>query len=136
MAVLPQMKLLINLARIDGRMAEREQNYIINIARANGIYPDEIYPLFDQQHALIIPEDLTNDERFDYLYSLIQLMKIDERMYKEELMFCSKIAVSLGYHQHVLFEMMLNITATDMTEEQRNAVKLSAQKYLKSNPTE
>ena len=88
MAALPQMKLLISLAQIDGKVAERERNYIINIGRANGLYPDEVEPLFDQRHDLIIPDGLTADQKFNYIFSLIQLMKIDERMYKEELLFC------------------------------------------------
>jgi hypothetical protein len=80
MPALNQMKLLISLAQIDGTVADRERNYIINIGRANNIYPDQVLPLFDKRHTLIVPDDLTNDQKFDYLFSLVQLMKIDERM--------------------------------------------------------
>ena len=91
--VLPQLKLLISLAQIDGSVAEKEQNYIINIGRANGIYPDEVMPLLEQRHLLVVPADLSNETKFNYIFSLVQLMKIDERMYKEEVLFCSKIAI-------------------------------------------
>src|SRR5690349_24924022 len=114
MAVLPQMKLLISLAQIDGKVADREQNYIINIGRANGIYPDEVGPLFEKRHQVIVPEDLNDDQKFDYIFSLVQLMKIDERMYKEELLFCSKIATKLGYQQEVLFELLLQVKSVEM----------------------
>ena len=73
MSALTQMKLLINLAQIDGSVADRERNYIVNIGRANGIYPDEVNPLFDQKHDTIIPDDLSRDSKFKYLVSLIQL---------------------------------------------------------------
>ena len=46
MPALNQMKLLISLAQIDGTVADRERNYIINIGRANNIYPDQVLPLF------------------------------------------------------------------------------------------
>ena len=65
MPALNQMKLLISLAQIDGTVAPRERNYIINIGRANNFYPDQVVPLFDQRHNLIIPEDLSDDQKFD-----------------------------------------------------------------------
>ena len=73
MSALTQMKLLISLAQIDGNVAEREKNYIVNIGRANGIYPDEITPLLSQRHDLTIPKNLDKDQRFNMcliLYSL------------------------------------------------------------------
>jgi hypothetical protein len=131
MPALNQMKLLISLAQIDGTVAPRERNYIINIGRANNFYPDQVVPLFDQRHNLIIPEDLSDDQKFDYLFSLVQLMKIDERMYREEIMFCSKIAATLGYDQQVMFELLLHVKAVAMTEEEVAELKKLVQKYLK-----
>jgi hypothetical protein len=129
MSELAQMKLLINLARIDGTVAERERNYIINIGRANGIYPDQVEPLFDQRHELIVPTNLTDDQTFNYIFSLVQLMKIDERMYKEEILFCSKIASRLGYDQEVMFDLMLHVRAVMGANEMENLKQLTA-KYL------
>jgi hypothetical protein len=131
MPALNQMKLLISLAQIDGAVAARERNYIINIGRANNIYPDEVTPLFDQRHHLIVPEDLSADQKFEYLFSLVKLMKIDERMYREEIMFCSKIAATLGYDQQVMFEMLLHVKSVSMTEEEMKELKILVQKYLK-----
>lgn len=130
MAALAQMKLLINLARIDGSVAEREQNYIINIGRANGIYPDEVEPLFEQRHELIVPDNLSDDDKFNYIFSLVQLMKIDERMYKEEILFCSKIASRLGYDQEVMFDLMLHVRAV-MGANEMESLKQLTTKYLK-----
>lgn len=127
---LTQMKLLISLAQIDGKVADREQNYIINIGRANGFYPDEIVPLFGKRHQLIVPHNLSDDQKFDYIFSLIQLMKIDERMYKEEMLFCSKIAANLGYHQDALFELLLHIKSKEMSATEVESLKTLTQKYL------
>ena len=132
MLALNQMKLLISLAQIDGAVAARERNYIVNIGRANNIYPDQIIPLFEQRHHLIIPEDLSADQKFEYLFSLVQLMKIDERMYREEIMFCSKIAATLGYDQQVMFELLLHVKSVSMTDEEMKELKTLVQKYLKS----
>lgn len=130
MAALPQIKLLISLAQIDGTVAEREQNYIINIGRANGIYPDQITPLFNVRSELIVPDNLTADQKFDYIFSLVQLMKIDERMYKEEILFCSKIAAKLGYNQDVMFDLMLHVKSAVMAEDEMTALRKLTEKYL------
>ncbi len=135
MAVLEQMKLLINLARIDGEVADREKLYIKNIGKANSFPTEKIELLFDKRHDLIVPQDLTDDQKFEYIFSLVQLMKIDERLYKEEIMFCSKIAANLGYDHEVMFEMMLHVRAAAMESDEMLSLKELTQKYLnrKSN---
>ena len=131
MPALNQMKLLVSLAQIDGTVALPERNYIINIGRANGFYPDQVLPLFEQRHTLIVPQDLNDDDKFDYLFSLVHLMKIDERMYKEEMMFCSKIASNLGYEPQVMFELLLHVKTGEMTGEEKAELKVLVQDYLK-----
>ncbi len=130
MANLEQLKLLVNLARIDGDMAEREKLYITNIGKANGFPESSVATLFYQSHEVIIPDNLTDDQRFSYIFSLVQLMKIDERLYQEEIKFCSQIASRLGYGQEVMFEMMLKVKAI-VDENERKALQELTQKYLK-----
>lgn len=126
---LAQLKLLINLARIDGAVAEKEKKYISNIGLANGIPMQDIIPLFDQDHELIIPSDLNQDQRFEYIFSLIQLMKIDERLYQEEIRYCSKVAAKLGYDEAVMFELMLHVREV-MEANELDALKKLTEKYL------
>lgn len=130
MALLAQMKLLINLARIDGEVAGKERAYIRNIGLANELDANEIEKLFDQRHDLIVPDDLSDDQKFEYIFSLVQLMKIDERMYKEEIMFCSKIAAKLGYDEQVMFDLMLHVKAAAMGDDEVTALKKLTKKYL------
>lgn len=125
------MKLLINLAQIDGSVAEREKNFIINIGRANGIYPDQTSPLFDQKHDTILPGDLSRELKFEYIVSLVQLMKIDERMYKEEIHFCSSIAGKLGYRKEVMFELMLHVKPGKMSDLELKELQALTEKHLK-----
>lgn len=132
MNALAQMKLLVGLAQVDGTVGQRERNYIINIGRANGIYPDQIEPLFERDHdAAKVPSNLTPDAKFDCIYSLVQLMKIDERMYQEEIRFCSSIATSLGYDQQVMFDLMLHVKTSQQSAQEIEALKQNVQKYLK-----
>lgn len=127
---IPQLKLLINLARIDGDVAEKEMKYITNIGLANSVPINDITPLFRQDHDVIVPTDLNEEERFKYIFSLVQLMKIDEKLYKDEIQFCSKVAAKLGYEQPVMFDMMLHVRAA-MEANEMEALKKLTTKYLK-----
>lgn len=129
MTHLAQLKLLINLAQIDGQVGERERNYIFNIGRANGLAEIVVEPLFESSHALIVPDNLNNAQKFDYIFSLVQLMKIDERLYQDEIRYCSKVAAKLGYEEAVMFDLMLHVR-TVMEVNELDALKKLTEKYL------
>lgn len=125
-----KVKLLIGLAQIDGTTAEREKSYIIKIGVANGVPADEMDSLIERRHDLIVPANLMADEKFDCLFHLVQLMKIDERMYKEEILFCSTIAEKLGYRKEVMFELMLHVTPGAMDDTEKEALESITRNYL------
>jgi predicted XRE-type DNA-binding protein len=131
MSALTQLKLLVSLAQIDGKVADRERAYITNIGKANDVPLHLIEPLFERWHDLVIPDDLTDDEKFDCIFSLVQLMKIDERMYKEEMLFCSKMAENLGYSSEVMFELLLHVKADVMGQDEIMNLKEITQRHLK-----
>jgi uncharacterized tellurite resistance protein B-like protein len=128
---LKKLKLLISLAQIDGAVAAQEMQFIVNIGKANGLAGSEIESLFDRVHALVVPADLTNDDRFNYLLSMVQLMKADDKMFKEELLFCKKMAENLGYDAQALFDMLLHVKSSDMNENEKASLKESISKYLR-----
>jgi uncharacterized tellurite resistance protein B-like protein len=127
---LSRMKLLINLAKVDGQVADKEKSHLVNIGRANGIYPDEIYPLFTQNHEVVIPQHLTDDQKFDLILSLIQLMKLDERMYREEIVFCGQVASKLGYNNEVMFELLSHVKSAGMDAAEVETLKAITQMFL------
>ncbi len=126
---LEQLKLLVNLARIDGDVAERERKYISTIGLANNVATDDILPLFEKNHEMVMPANLSSEQRFGYIFSLVQLMKIDERLYKEEIQYCSKVASKLGYDENVMFELMLHVRSAMESGEMQILKKLT-EKYL------
>lgn len=131
MSALPQLKLLVNLALIDDEVADKEKKYITNIGLANGLSEQDVAYLLNQNHEVIIPQGLTGDQKFDYLFSLVQLMKIDERLYKEEIKYCSQVAAKLGYQQEVMFELMLKVSAAMKKGEIASLKELTSSYLLK-----
>ena len=128
---LRKLKLLISLAQIDGAVAAQEMQFIVNIGKANGLAESDIELLFDRVHSLVVPTNLTDDDRFNYLLSMVQLMKADEKMFKEELLFCKKMAENLGYESQALFDMLLYVKSTDMTDDEKASLRENVSKYLK-----
>lgn len=132
MSSIAHMKLLVNLARIDGKVADREKQFILNIAGSQGIDAGQVTSWFESAHEAAVPSHLTADEKFEFIFSMTQLMKVDERMYREEILFCSRIAEKLGYDQQVMFDLMLQVKTPEMSVDEIEALKPVVQKYLKN----
>ncbi len=130
MSALAQLKLLVKLALIDDEVTDRERKYVTNIGKANGLSPQDVEYMFNNAEEVSVPTDLSNDQKFDYLFSLVQLMKIDERLYKEEIKYCGSVAAKLGYDDEVMVELMLNVSAT-MKNAEVEALKELLSAHLK-----
>jgi uncharacterized tellurite resistance protein B-like protein len=125
-----QLKLLINLARVDGEVVDQEKQYIINIGVANQVSEAEVLNLFTQKHEAVVPAGLSAEERFNCIFSLVQLMKIDERLYPEETKFCAHVAAKLGYDEMAMVELLLNVKAGMKADETQSLQEL-VKHYLK-----
>lgn len=101
-----RLRLLISLAKVDGDLSEKERSYIISIGLANHLMVAEILPLFVPTEEPL-PEVKGNKE--ETLLQLIQLMRIDEKLYSEEMRYCALVAARLGFREEAVFELLLNI---------------------------
>ena len=57
-------------------------------------------------------------------------MKIDERLYSEEIKYCAKVASKLGYNEQVLVDLMLHVKPTSMSTDDVSALRELTRKYL------
>ncbi len=130
MIVLEQLKLLVNLALADGDMTSQERNYIINIGKAHGFPESSVETLFYSSHDAIIAKELSPDQKFNYIFNLFQLMKLDERLYEDEIKFCANTAAKLGYKPEVMFDLLLKVTSSEMSSTEKEALRQAASKYL------
>ncbi len=124
-----QLKILIKLATIDNELAEKEANLIEKIGKANGITEDEIYAMMKNPEPLQNLDTLSDDQRFEYLYNIIQLMKIDGKVYKSEIVFCQGIAERLGYKKNAVAELSKGIFSDPSITSDRTHLKERLAKY-------
>lgn len=125
------LNMLVQLARVDGVVVKEEIDLIKQIGKANGMSSEEISESFEDPSVIDDMDSLTDDLRYDYMYNVVQLMKVDGRIYKEEIKFCAKIASRLGYHEDVLREMMLKIYSDPHITTDKETLKSTIQQYLR-----
>ena len=127
-----ELNVLINLAASDQKVAERESKLIHSIGKANGISTDEINQMLKSPKTIENFSTLTNDQKFEHLYYLIQLMKMDGQVFRSEVVFCENIAEKLGYKKTVVAEISQHVYSDPTITADRDMIKRKAEKFLKS----
>lgn len=122
---------MVQLAKIDGVVVQDEIDLIKKIGKANGMSSEEISECFEDPTLIEDLDHLTSDEKYDYIYNIVQLMKIDGRLYKEEIRFCAKVISKLGYQEDVLRELILKIYSDENISTDKSSLKETIQQYLK-----
>lgn len=124
-----QLNILIQLATIDGKLAAKEQKLIEHIASVNNVDKEKINELLTSPQPIPDLSHLSEDERFEYLYMVIQLMKVDGLVFKSEIVFCEEIAEKLGFKKKVVSELSKNIYSDPSITADREMLRDTASKY-------
>jgi uncharacterized tellurite resistance protein B-like protein len=126
-----QLNVLINLAASDRSVGEHESKVIHMIGKANGIPKDEIDEMLKKPTTIGDLSFLTEDQKFENLYHLIQLMKSDGQVFRSEIHFCEQIAERLGYKKSVVGELSSKIYSDPSITADRKMLFDRAHKFLK-----
>ena len=127
--ILRQLNILIQLATIDGTLATKERKLIEHIAKVNNVSDDQIKELLNKPESIPDLQVLSDDERFEYLYMVIQLMKVDGQVFKSEIVFCEELAEKLGYKKKVVSELSKNIYSDPSITADRDMLRETASKF-------
>ncbi|NOT76743.1 MAG: TerB family tellurite resistance protein [Cyclobacteriaceae bacterium] len=126
-----QINVLINLAASDRSVGEKESKTIHMIGRANGLSNEEVDAMMKNPKPIGNLSGLTEDQKFENLYHLIQLMKSDGQVFKSEVHFCEGIAEKLGYNKKVVSELSSRIYSDPTITSDRKDLMARAHKFLK-----
>lgn len=125
-----KLEILISLANSDSKISENEEKLIRIIARANNIEHQEVDQLLKQPPSGTNLSAYTDEEMFEALYLMIQLMKVDGQVFKSEIEFCEKIAEKLGYRKEVVRELSAGIFSDPTITSDRALLMNKAKRYL------
>jgi len=126
-----ELNVLVNLAASDRSVADRESKLIHLIASANGISKEDVDQIIANPKPIGNIDSLTNEEKFEHLYYLIQLMKMDGQVFRSEIVFCEQIADKLGFKKSVVAEISQHVYSDPSITADRDMVKQKAFKFLK-----
>ncbi len=102
MSIRSQLSVLIGLANVDGDFDSEEKKLIQMLAKANGLSTDDVDALIENPEPLPPVSTMTDEDKFQYLYSIVQLMKIDNQVYLSEIKYCEELAEKLGFKKKVI----------------------------------
>ena len=130
----PQLSLLIQLSLIDNNLSPKEQRMIYALGKANKIPEKDIeevfkYHLRHARHEMPTITNLSDDDKFDYLFNIVQLMKVDEQVYLSEIKFCQALAEKLGFKKNVIKELSARVFSDPTLTIDKEGLKEQIMKY-------
>lgn len=126
-----QLHALAQLGSVDGHLSEKELRFVKMLAKVNGMSDDDFNSVIANPQPTEDLSTLSDDQKFEFIYSLVQLMKADGQVFKSEIDFCEHVADELGYKKSVIGELSSRIYSDPAITTDRERLKNRAQKYLK-----
>jgi len=130
-----QLSTLVHLSKIDHFIASPESKMIHYIGKLNGLTIDQVEDIIDNPRPVGNLIDLHPEEKFEYLFNIVQLMKIDGKVFQSEIEFCEKIALKLGYKPGVIADLSAYIYSDPNISTKKSFLRSIADENLipKSN---
>lgn len=130
------LRMLVRLALSDQKFSDIEKGLIVGIGKAHRLSEEEIQSLINEELSQknthhIEFNALSFDEKFEYLYDIIQLMKIDNEVFLSEIRFCEQMSEKLGFEKKVVKKLSTRIYGDPSITSDRHNLKMLAQKFLK-----
>ena len=130
------LRMLVRLALSDQKFSDIEKGLILGIGKAHRLPEEEILSLIKEELSKknthnIEFSALSFDDKFEYLYDIIQLMKIDNEVFLSEIRYCEQMSENLGFDKKVVKKLSARIYGDPSITADRHNLKMLAQKFLK-----
>ena len=123
--------MLIDLATVDDDFDDKERHMIYMVGKANGMAASEVDELIENPHPIENVERLSFEQKFEYLFNIVQLMKIDHEVFLSEIHYCEDMAERLGFDRKVIGELSKGIYADPSITSDRERLKKKVEKHHK-----
>lgn len=128
------LQALVQLAVSDQNFNEDERKLIYSIGKAHGISEDEINTtvtesLNRKENIDIVFTALSYEEKFEFLYDIIQLMKIDSKVFLSEIKYCEDMAERIGFNKKVVKKISSRVYADPSITSNRERLMAEVKKY-------
>ena len=130
MNVRKHLSALIGLAIVDHDFSDKERNLILSIGKAHKISEKEIEGLILKPDKVDM-DTLNDDQKFELLYDLVLLMKVDREVYYSEINYCQQVAGKLGFDKKVVSELSSKIYSDPSISTDRSWLREKVLSYKK-----
>ncbi len=125
-----QLSILVHLSKADSYVAKEETQLIHAIGERQGLSEEQIDDIIENPKPIPSFKDLPPEEKFEYLFNTIQLMKVDRKIYQKEIEFCEKLALRLGYKPGVVADLSAYIYSDPELMTKRKFLRAVADQHL------
>ncbi|WP_420575343.1 TerB family tellurite resistance protein [Ekhidna sp.] len=125
-----QISILAHLSKADNVVAEEEYRLILFIADGLGISEERTSELINNPLPIPKLKNLPPDEKFNYLFNIIRMMKADGKVHSNEIRFCEKVALNLGYKPGVIADLSAYIYKDPSINSNKNFLRSIADQHL------
>ena len=129
MSIRAHLSILIQLANSDGEFSGEERQLIYMIGKANHLKEEEIDALLENPEEMPPVSTMTEEDKFDYLYNVVQLMKIDSQVFLSEIKYCEEIAEKLRFKKKVIGALSKQIYSDPSITANIDNLKRTVKKY-------
>ncbi len=121
---------LVRLAMADGVFHKEEEKFIKRVGRENGVSDSEIQAIIDNPTSVDIHIPETNEERFDQIFDLVNLMTKDKEVNDAETEFCMEIANRLGFRKVIVGVLVAKIERGVQGGLTKEEIRLEAEPFI------
>jgi uncharacterized tellurite resistance protein B-like protein len=124
------IKNLVSLSGADGKIDDSEKEILIRIGTKKGLNRDEIQKIIDNPGNTDFLPASSDDERFEQIYDLVELMLADGVAEDNELHFCVEMAEKLGFRKTVVTVLIRKITLSLLEGLDKETIKKEVRAFL------
>ena len=117
------LNILIQLAEADKHFAKAERDMIFKIAKERNFPELEVQELIRKPEPIDSLGALSVDQKFEYLYSSIELILVDQNVFESEIIFCKSLAIKLGFKKAIIDFFLENVNKKTKAQLKEIAIK-------------
>ena len=121
---------LVQLAKADGKISKSESGLLIKIGERNGVSAEEVFEMVDSSDDFFYKKPENDEQRFDQLYDLVEMMRIDGEVSPKELEYTTDIAEKMGVRKAVAWILVQSLVDGMALELPKEELKAKAAEYL------
>lgn len=121
---------LVTLSSADGSIDDAEKEILIKIGTRKGLKKADILRIIENPGNSDYLSASTDEERFEQIYDLVELMLADGVAEDNELHYCIEMAEKLGFRKAVVGVLIRKITLSLLEGMDKETIKKEVRSFL------